>query len=140
MQHQLIKIFQKAKYEPDPNLASSIWRAIVRRDKRLTQFKSWTFGLAGFISLAGLVPAFKILSGDLAQSGFYEYFSLLFSDSGSILSHWKELFFSLAESLPATSIVLTLSLLFVCLLSLRYLMKQIGQRQTIFTSSAILST
>jgi len=79
------------------------------------------------VSAVGLIPAFEMLLNNLAQSGFSEYFSLIFSDGGSMLTYWKELSFSLAESLPVMSIILTLSTLFVCFLSLRYLIKQIGK-------------
>jgi hypothetical protein len=84
-----------------------------------------------------LVPTFKILLADLTRSGFYEYFSLLFSDTGSIISYWKEFTFSIAESLPIISIISVLSLLFVCFLSLKYLIKQINKNQLI--SSLMLS-
>jgi len=132
MQNKLTKIFQKVKYESDPNLAEGIWQMIVRRDQKMTRLKLWTFTSIGLISLAGLVPALKVLSNDLAQSGFSEYFSLIFSDSGLILSYWKELIFSLAESLPVMSMIFTLSLLFICFLSLKHLMKQIIRNQLAF--------
>ena len=103
MQEKLTKIFQKAKYEPSPILASTVWDAIIARDKRVIRFKLWIFSFMGFASLLGLVPVFKILLNDLTQSGFYEYFSLIFSDGGSMLAYWKELFLSLAESLPIFS-------------------------------------
>jgi len=79
----------------------------------------------GILSLVGLVPAFKILSSDLAHSGFYEYLSLTFEGGGVIISYWKELSLSIVESIPVMSTLLTLSLLFVCLLSLKYLTRQI---------------
>ena len=125
MQDKLTKIFQKAKYESDPSLASGIWLAITMREKRIAQYKLLAFALTGLASLGGLVPAFKILLGDFARSGFYEYFSLIFSDGRSILSYWKEFVFSLAESLPTMSIILTLSLIFILILSLKNLTKQI---------------
>jgi hypothetical protein len=131
MQDKLVKIFQKAKYEPESDLSENIWRKIITRDKKMTQIKLWAFSFFGLISLAGLVPALKVLTSDLTQSGFSEYFSLIFSDTGVILSSWKELFFSLAESLPIVSITATLLLLFVCFLSLRYLMKQIKNNNPI---------
>jgi hypothetical protein len=137
MENKLTKIFKKAKYEPEANLAFSIWHTIITKEKRLTRFKSWSFGFIGLTSLAGLVPAFQILLNDLAHSGFYEYFSLLFSDGGSMLTYWKELALSLAESLPTMSIIFTLSLFFVCFLSLKYLVKQIFKNQ--LTDSAVLS-
>jgi len=131
MHQKLTKIFQKVKYESNINLAENVWQAIVLHDKCIVRVKLWAFSIIGFASLVGLMPAFKALSSDFVQSGFYEYFSLIFSDSGLILSYWKELFFSLAESLPTISIILTLSLLFICFLSLRYLMKQISKGRLI---------
>lgn len=129
MQDKLTKIFQKAKYEPSANLPEKVWHRILTRDKHITQFKLWTFASIGFVSLAGLVPAFKTLINDFTQSGFYEYSSLIFSDSGLIFSYWKEYMLSLAESLPMISIIFTLSLVFVLFLSLRYLVKQISKNQ-----------
>jgi len=129
VKQKLVKAFREIKYEPDANLAENVWRTIVLRNKRMAQFKLWSFAATGIVSLAGLVPAFKILSNDLAQSGFYEYFSLIFSDSRLIISYWKELVFSLAESLPTVSIIFTLSLIFVFFLSFRYAMKQISKGQ-----------
>ena len=132
MQEKLIKIFQKAEYEPESILASTVWSAIIARDRRIIRFKLWIFSFMGFASLVGLVPVFKILLNDLAQSGFYEYFSLIFSDGGSMLAYWKELFLSLAESLPVFSIISTLSLFFIFFLSLKYLTKQIIRNQLTF--------
>jgi hypothetical protein len=132
MQNKLIKIFKKARYEPEPDLSRAVWSAILLRDKHKARFKLWAFAFTGLASLAGLVPVLKILSNDLTRSGFYEYFSLIFSDTSSILSFWKEFTFSLSESLPVMSIIFTLSLLFVCFLSARYLIKQIIRNELIF--------
>jgi len=125
MQDRLTKAFQKAKYAENSNLVENVWQAIVLRDRCIVRVKLWAFSVIGIFSLAGLAPALKTLSTDLAQSGFYEYFSLVFSDSGLILSVWKEFTFSLVESLPVLSIIFTLSLIFVFFLSLRYMAKQI---------------
>lgn len=131
MQNKLTKIFQKARHESDPGLASGIWLTITMREKRMARYKLWAFALTGLASFEGLVPAFKILLGDFARSGFYEYFSLIFSNSGSILSYWKEFVFSLAESLPTMSIILTLSLVFILILSLKNLTKQINNNNSL---------
>ena len=139
MRDKLTKIFQGAKYFPPEALADNIWFAITLRNKRMIQIKLWAFTFAVIASLSGFVPAFISLSRDLAQSGFYEYFSLIFSDGGSMLLNWKEFIFSISESLPVTGIILTLSLVFTCLLSVRYLMKQIGKNQSPYTSARILS-
>jgi hypothetical protein len=134
METKLTKIFQEAKYEPDSKLARAVWGAIVRRDKLITRLKLWAFALLGLVSFGGLVPATQALFDDLTRSGFYEYFSLIFSDSRSVLYYWKELSFSLAESLPIVSTIFALSLIFACFLSLRYLMKQVGRNQLILSA------
>ena len=139
MQDKLTKVFQKAKYNESSILAENVWNTIVAREKRNTQTKFWAFFSLGATSLAGLVPVFKVLSNDLSQSGFYEYSSLIFSDTGLMLSYWKELSFSLAESLPIMSIVFTLSLLFIVFLSIKYVLKQIINNQLTFRSRAVLS-
>lgn len=122
---KLTKIFQKVVYKTDPDLALSIWNTIITRNKRMTQIKLWSFSLVGIASFAGLIPAYKILLSELTQSGFYEYASLAFSDTSLLLSAWKELAFSLIESLPIMSIVFTLTLLFTIFLSMKYVVKQI---------------
>lgn len=125
MDIKLTKIFQKAKYEENSILAQNIWLTIIKREKRNTRIKLWIFASMSITSIAGLLPVVKILLNDLSQSGFYEYASLLFSDGGTILSYWKEFAFSLAESLPAMSIILSLSLIFILILSLKNFIKQI---------------
>jgi hypothetical protein len=128
MEETLEKKFQKAKYGNPENLSENVWRAIIARDQRITRIKLWAFASVAALSVSLLIPAFRILLTDFKQSGFYDYLSLIFSSGGSIISYWKELAFSLAESLPAISIILTLSLLFICFFSMRHLMKQVGKR------------
>lgn len=125
MEENLKRVFQQLKYIPNSELADNIWHKISVREKRIVYLKLAAFSSLGLFSLGGLIPMLKIVGNDFAQSGFYEYLSILFSGSGSIASYWRELMFSLAESFPATSIVLSLALLFLFFLSLRYLMKQI---------------
>jgi len=130
-QQKLAEFFQKAKYEPERDAAPHIWQMIITREKHVDQLKLWVFSVASFVSLAGLVPAINILLRDLTKSGLYEYLSLIFENGNSIASYWKELAFSLAQSLPTMSIIFTLSLVFVFFLSLRYVMKQVGKNQFI---------
>lgn len=125
MQNKLTKIFARAKYEPERGLEQNVWNTIVKRNKKITQIKLWVFSLTGAASFVGIIPAFKIMLADLTQSGFYEYMSLAFSNSNVVLSYSKELLLSISESLPATSIALSLSLMFIFFLSLKYIAKQI---------------
>lgn len=120
MEQKLTKIFQKTKYTPEEELKEIIWNTIKTHQKRSTKIKLWVFSFAGIVSFTALIPTFKILLNDMTQSGFYEYSSLIFTNDKSILLYWKDLVFSLAESLPTTSIILTLSLTFIFFLSLRH--------------------
>jgi hypothetical protein len=125
MQENLKSALQKAKYEPSGELKNRIWRKVVKQDRRVTYLKVTAFSVVSLTSLVGLIPMFKILINDFAHSGFYEYLSLAFSNNGLFSSYWKEFVYTLAESLPTMSIVFALGLLFVFLLSLRFVMKQI---------------
>jgi hypothetical protein len=131
MQDKLTEIFKKAKYEPTPDLAFSIFNKIVIHDKSMAKFKLWIGTFTGIASLITLIPVFQVLLDNLTHSGFYDYFSLIFSDGGLMFSYWKEFTLSLAESLPMMSIIFTLSLIFIFLMSFRYVMKQIVRNQFI---------
>ncbi|HWA32078.1 MAG TPA: hypothetical protein VG694_01340 [Candidatus Paceibacterota bacterium] len=83
----------------------------------------WAFSATGMLSLVVLVPAVASLLGDFAKSGFYDYFSLLFSGAG-VGSYWKDFVASLADSLPTANIIYTLALSLVFALSIKYALRQ----------------
>jgi len=126
MQKNLREAFLKSNLLPEASLAFDVWRSVVLQEKRAARFKLWAFSFIGLVSFAGLLPIFKTLSSDLSRSGFYEYFSLIFSDSGSVIHFWKEFSLSLLESLPVISAILSLILIFTLFLSLKYALKQTG--------------
>ncbi len=136
MEKELKKAFQKAKFEENSNLASNIWQNIIIRNRRIARLKLWTFSLTGLISLSGIIPAWKALLSDLAQSGFYEYLSLIFSNDGSFFHYSKEIMLSIAESIPTMSIIMSLSLVFVLFLSLKHVTKQIINNNQIFSQAS----
>ena len=138
MNEKLKKNFSEVKYEPSQNLSSAIWRTLITRNERVVRVKLFVFSIISLASGLGLIPVFKLLSNDLARSGFYQYLSLLFSSNGSIASYWQEFMFSIAESLPLASILFLLGLIFVFFLSLRYLIKQIIRNQLVLTTSSAL--
>lgn len=124
MDKNLKEIFQKIKPNSKTDLVEHIWSVIVTREKKAARLKFWLFSFLGICSLTGLVPAFKILTTDLAHSGFYEYASLSFSKGGFLSAYWKEFSILIVESLPIISIALSLSLVFFFFLSLRFILKQ----------------
>ncbi|MCM2338978.1 MAG: hypothetical protein NDI62_00775 [Burkholderiales bacterium] len=125
MEKELVKIFNKAKYKENDNLVEDIWFNINRREQRISRIKLYISSFIGILSLASFIPAWNILSSDLSQSGIFEYISLAFSNSGLVLSYWKEFTLSIVESIPTGSIVLSLSLIFTLFISIKYATKQI---------------
>jgi hypothetical protein len=124
MQENLKEAFLKAKYVPGVDLADHIWQILIRRSKRIAYLKLTTLSIIGFVSLVSLVPVSRVLIADLSRSGFYEYLSLGFSNSELFFNYWKDFLLLLAETLPAINIIMTLTLIFIFLLSLKYIVRQ----------------
>lgn len=125
MEPKLTKALQKIKYDADSDLPENIWQFIVLREKHFTLIKLWSFVVMGVFSFIGLIPVFTTLLSDLKRSGFYEYLSLAFSGSGSLVTYWRDFILLLGESLPIVSLIATLTLVFIFFLSLKYTMRQI---------------
>ena len=125
MEKYIKKAFANVKIKPDFDLKDKIWNHLLLRNKRIAYFKLISFSSISIASILGFIPMFKILASDFAQSGFYEYLSLTFSNGGLFSKYSQDFIYSLAESLPTMSIIFSLTLIFVFFLSLRYVMKQI---------------
>ncbi|MBY0376497.1 hypothetical protein K2P96_00805 [Patescibacteria group bacterium] len=136
MDEKLAKCLCGIKCTPSADLAEHIWHHLRERNKRIARIETCAYSLIGIISVFSLIPAIKMLSRDIYQSGFYEYTSLLFSDSRSIFSHFKEYALTLAESIPTVSIILSLSLIFIFFLSIKKATKQITRSQLSFRFGA----
>lgn len=119
MEQKLQKLFKQAKYQPESRLSGDIWRVISIRERRTSILKSWSYGFVGVLSFIFLIPTINSLITQFAQSGFYQYLSLAFSDIGSISLYWKEFMSSLVEAIPATSLMLTFILFFILLVSFK---------------------
>lgn len=94
-----------------PNgLASKINTAIHYRLNRQAklgrQATNMTFGLA----FVFLWPALYYLSLNLTQTGLSAYGSLIWYDQNLLLGYWRELGWSLLESLPFLNIALVLAI------------------------------
>ncbi len=82
--------------------------------------------IIGFISLVsggGIVATVIYTMQEFSHTGFSQYFSLLTSDSGTIVTYWKEFILLLIESLPVFAVALMLSSVFIFLISLRFALK-----------------
>ena len=83
--------------------------------------------LSGFlvVLVLALVPAFKMVWDGINASGFTQFLSLLFSDSGVVMAYWQSFGLTLLESLPVISIVVFLAIVVSFLGSARLLSKNL---------------
>lgn len=102
---------------PPQDFESKILKTIKSKDKFQTIVK---LAIEGFLSVVSLIAAFPLgisLINTFYQSSSYQYISLLLSGDLSILVYWKDLGFSIIESLPVLSITLFLSVGLIFLFS-----------------------
>lgn len=109
--------------DPPADLADKINQAMTREETRWFWRQFLVYGLVLAASLVGFLPSLSYLRGEVTQSGFYQYLSLLFSDSAAVLTYWNRFLFSLLESLPVIGTVLVGTSLWAGLLSLKRIAK-----------------
>ncbi len=131
MEKRLNLLFRNAKYNPNADLHSDIWRLITLKQNKQLRLKLYTSVTMNVVSLAALVYALKDLINQFSQSGFYSYISLVLSDTGSISSIWKEYVLSLASSLPVASLTISLVVIAVFLVSARSTIRQASNKLSI---------
>lgn len=111
--------------EPSEKLRGQILARIDFEKRRSARIRLAFFGTVAAASSVAIIPSFQYATGEFSQSGFYEYLSLLFSDSGAVLASWREFTLSLIESLPITEIAIFLAAVFVFLVSAKLAIRNI---------------
>ncbi|TAN33030.1 hypothetical protein EPN28_03445 [Patescibacteria group bacterium] len=76
-------------------------------------------------SAVALVGALRLAGRGFAESGFFKFFSLLFSDFGSVYAYWQDFAWSLLESLPVMGLIILLAAVLALLISLRLFVRGI---------------
>ncbi|MFA5000699.1 MAG: hypothetical protein WC531_00520 [Candidatus Paceibacterota bacterium] len=100
------------------DLAGLTLARLEREQKKRARRNLLIFGAVDIFSVVGLVTAGLSLVNLLASSSFYNYLSLLWSDSGTLALYWQELLLSLVESLPFLGLTVFLAIILVMLISL----------------------
>jgi len=70
---------------------------------------------------------FKSVWGQLDNSGFFYFFSLLFSDFKIVLAYWQSFLLATVQSLPIFSLLLLFSILLALFKSIESLLKNTGR-------------
>jgi len=128
MNNRLEKIFKESLHQDEQNLSSAIWQAILKKESSKKKILISANAVVGTLSLTALVFVVRDALMQFSQSGFYDYFSLLSSDRAVVATYWKEFTLSLTESLPFTSITISLLLLFILFVSLKTVTRQYKNR------------
>ncbi|MDD2646718.1 MAG: hypothetical protein PHV78_02915 [Patescibacteria group bacterium] len=108
---------------PDYLFIKIINRIEIERKIAIARRRFILFSIGLISSLIALVPVFKIMQSGLIESGFIQFFSLLFSDSSVVLTYWHEFVLTLLESMPVASILAFLTTIFVFLSSLKFVVQ-----------------
>ena len=131
--NDLKEAFKKVKYHPEYRLSDDIWRSIENYQNKRRQIKFWTYSGVGAISLIGFISSLLNLLEQFSNSGFYNYFSLIFSSDGYLTFYWKELALSIINSLPIISLMFSFLLIFILFVSIKHIIRQFKFRGQLLT-------
>lgn len=114
------KLFNKlGKIEPPAGLVDKILARIESVRKRQTILRLTLGSILVAASGAAILVSLINIGQSLNTSGFYQYLSLVPSDSGLLLVSWKDFVLSLAEAVPVLSLTIFLAAVWVFLQSVR---------------------
>ena len=103
-------------------------QVVMRIERSRTKRNRWHAALHGALTVgavAGIIPAVTYLIQEATQSGFVQYASLVGSDGSYAVANWKELLWSMAESMPILETALVLAILLVLINSVHYVLQYI---------------
>lgn len=104
---------------PSKTLRGHIISGVKGYERRRARLYLLISGVGVPLSIAGIIFSVAYIGRELNHSSFYQYFSLLFSDTDVVFSYWREFAFSIAESIPVIGFMLALAALAALLASIR---------------------
>ena len=93
-----------------PNLEQDIINKIKKLERRSLVIKQSIYSLVSVISLIGTVFSFSYLINIIEVAGAFEYATLIFYDM-RVITYWKELSLSVAESVPFLVLAVSLGIM-----------------------------
>ena len=117
-----------------PQLQERIMERVIRLRRRMAFVRIGVGSVVGLSALFAISFAFFAALQSAAESGFGEYTSLLFTDTGAFFMSWKEFAYSLLDTAPLTELIVLLvgcaALLWVLDLVTQNIQTVVGRRQT----------
>lgn len=117
-----------------PGLLESVLGRIALARRRAARIRLAAFGTVTFVSVLMLVPAVQYAINEFYTSGFYDYASLFLD--GLSRGYWRELLYSLVDSLPSLPLLLLALLGTAFVWSVRYANRNVKVALTRFASPA----
>lgn len=111
--------------EPTDSLLPNILLKINQQEKMATKKRAIIFSLSSTLSVILLFFAFKLFQTSLVESGFWRFFSLIFSDFSLVVAYGKNYLLTLLETLPVINLVVFLAVILIFLESIKFLAKNI---------------
>ena len=133
MTYDFTHLFSQAQEPETPAfLHEHIMQGVSRARIRAARIAFGAYSAAAFILGITLVPAFGYVMQAVVRSGFLQYASLIFSDGMTVTSLWKDFIVLLTETFPFIHAAGFLTLVFLCLVSLRFAARAAGQMHFVF--------
>lgn len=127
MDKNLGKISEKFNLvEPPAGLFDRIMCRIEKENKLLTlRRRIIIFSVSLIGSAIAFIPVFAYVRSGFIESGFFVFFSLIFSDTKIVLVYWQNFAQSLLETLPVMGLISFLAVVAVFLESLKMLVRDL---------------
>src|SRR4051794_9042250 len=103
MPKSLVELFQDESRIPE-GLPERIFALLEKRDGIRARNSKIAWGASSLCLLAIAAASGWNAAHSIGLSNFQSYASLLFSDTGTVITYWRELGISLMESLPLVGI------------------------------------
>jgi hypothetical protein len=118
---------EKSEIEPPAGLFLKVLSRIEAEEK-IALLKRRIFVFSGLVcaSTTGLIVSFNFARNAIAESGFGEFFSLIFSDPAIVIAYWQNFFLTLLESFPIIEATIFLAVMFLLLQFIRFINKDLG--------------
>jgi hypothetical protein len=108
---------KKIIFHPNEKVRDTAVDSVMLRINHYESRRYWSriFIHSALVLVTGysLFPATKLLISNLTDSGFFSYFSLIFSDGTYVTNYIGDLMLTLANSLPITASIIVLGALII---------------------------
>lgn len=119
------ELFHEFRAQQPEQLLKKILIKIRIIEIRNARIKLVFSSLITIVAAVSTIPAISYLTRAVYQSGTWEYFKLMFSDSQIIFTYWQEFGLSLLESFPFTELAIVLTAICIALTAVKFAVRQI---------------